>query len=207
MKQTKLLLFAFLLTATVSVRAQLTTITPATVQKSPGHYIGEKYGGGIVFFIYDKGEHGLIVNSINSGFEFGLNGSVPWYNGTAKFTGSIGDGLGAGAMNTAMIVAAQAGDKPGAGTLGTIGLFAARICADCSITVDGITYGDWYLPSKYELNLLYLQKDMVGGFEKAEYWSSSEYDASAAWYQNFDNGTTNYKWKGIQSNIRAIRAF
>ena len=25
------------------------------------HYIGESYGGGIVFYVYDNGQHGLIV--------------------------------------------------------------------------------------------------------------------------------------------------
>ena len=204
MKCIKLVLVAFLLTVTVSIEAQLTLTPVSGVQKLPGHYIGEKYGGGIVFYIYDKGEHGLIVTT-DPGIDFGLNGNRQWYNGTERFTGSIGDGLGSGIMNTAMIVAAQAGE--GNAGVGTFGMFAARSCADFSTTVGGITYGDWYLPSKYELNLLYLQKDMIGGFEKAKYWSSSEVDAHYAWYQNFADGIISYEWKGILNHIRAIRAF
>ena len=44
------------------------------------------------------------------------------------------------------------------------GNFAAKVCADYSIAAGGVTYGDLYLPSKYELNLLFLQHSVVGGF-------------------------------------------
>ena len=32
----------------------------------------------------------------------------------------------------------------------------------------------WYLPNKDELNLLYNQKNVVGGFANHDYWSSSD---------------------------------
>ena len=76
------------------------------------------------------------------------------------------DGVGAGKANTAIIIANQ-GYGDGA-------TYAARICNEYSVTVDGVTYGDWYLPSKFELNLLYLQKSVVGGFANNSYWSSTE---------------------------------
>jgi len=56
------------------------------------------------------------------------------------------------------------------------GTFASRICNEYSVTVGGVNYGDWYLPSKFELNLLYLQKTVVGGFASTYYWSSTESD-------------------------------
>jgi hypothetical protein len=84
-------------------------------------------------------------------------------------------------MNTAMIVATQMADNQS-------GNFAAQVCADYSVTMGGVTYGDWYLPSKYELNLLYQQEVVVGGFANSGYWSSSEYDALGAWFQFFSNG-------------------
>jgi hypothetical protein len=103
-------------------------------------------------------------------------------------------------MNTAMIVATQMADNQS-------GSFAAKVCADYSVTVGGVTYGDWYLPSKYELNLLYLQKTAVGGFASAYYWSSTEYPVYSAWIQFFDSGGQNYDVKYDTNYVRAIRAF
>ncbi len=158
------------------------------------HYIGESYGGGIVFYVYDNGQHGLIAPTADQ------YAGMQWYNGTDKYTGTTGDGLGAGAMNTAMIVATQMADLE-------TGNFAAKVCADYSVTVGGITYGDWYLPSKYELNLLFLQKDMVGGFATSTYWSSSEEDRSIAWTQSFSSGTPSSADKGNRFYVRAVRNF
>jgi hypothetical protein len=87
------------------------------------------------------------------------------------------------------------------------GIFAARICAIYTVTAGGITYGDWYLPSSHELNLLYLQKEVVGGFENDHYWSSSESVATAAYYQNFTSGFQGIEVKSNTNRVRAIRAF
>jgi hypothetical protein len=161
------------------------------------HYIGESYGGGIVFYVYDNGQHGLIAATADQ------SSGIQWYNGTYRFTGTTGDGLNAGAMNTAIIVASQMADNQS-------GNFAAKVCADYSVTIGGITYGDWYLPSKYELNLLYLQKAVVGGFANDFYWSSSEYDYSYygyAWFQYFSSGIQYYEDESSSFFVRAVRAF
>ena len=69
-------------------------------------------------------------------------------------------------------------------------------------------YDDWYLPNKYELNLLYDQQNAIGGFfEDLSYWSSTEYDVSIAWLQNFGNGNQLYLGKSITYYVRAVRAF
>ena len=161
------------------------------------HYIGERYGGGIVFYVYDNGQHGLIASTADQ--STGTN----WYflaNGFYPLTGSTGDGLNAGAMNTAMIVASQMDDSQIANP-------AAKLCADYSVTVNGITYGDWYLPSKYELNLLVLQHAIVGGFNNnSTYWSSTEFDGGNAWIQDINTIQINI-FKGSSSpRLRAIRA-
>ncbi|MFZ1259076.1 MAG: hypothetical protein WAQ93_01295, partial [Chitinophagaceae bacterium] len=85
---------------------------------------------------------------------------------------------------------------------------AAKLCADYSVTVNGITYGDWYLPSKYELNLLVLQHAIVGGFNNnSTYWSSTEFDGGNAWIQDINTIQINI-FKGSSSpRLRAIRAF
>ena len=158
------------------------------------HYIGESYGGGIVFYVYDNGQHGLISATADQ------NTAITWYNGTVRITGTSGDGLLAGVMNTAMLVVSQMADNQG-------GNFAAKVCADYSLTAGSVTYGDWYLPSKYELNLLYTQKIVVGGFSTGLYWSSSEGNSSQAWCQGFDAGAQANFNKSLACYVRAVRSF
>ena len=156
------------------------------------HFIGESYGGGVVYYIYDGGQHGLIIANNYS--------EVPWWNGTPRFTGTTGDGVNAGAMNTTLIVAAQYADNP------TTGNFAAKVCAD--FIAGG--FGDWYLPSKMELNLLFLQKDNLPGLSfipQWQYWSSTEFNATEAENQLFDSGTQQHNSKGFTGIARAVRSF
>ena len=74
-------------------------------------------------------------------------------------------------------------------------------------------YDDWFLPSKEELNKLYISRYAVGGYAAAEYWSSSDnYDATldsatAAWSQSFDTGVQRHMGKYNTFRVRAIRAF
>lgn len=158
------------------------------------HYIGEYYGGGIVFYVYDNGQHGLIAATTDLIFP------IEWYNDVNKITGSSSDGLGSGNMNTAIITAAQMPDN-------VVGNFAAKACADHTVTVGGVTYGDWYLPSKYELNLLYMQKSLVGGFADDDYWSSTEEGSDSAWFQYFVNGAQDTNSKDAANSVRPIRSF
>ena len=66
----------------------------------------------------------------------------------------------------------------------------------------------WYLPSKAELNLLYKQKAVVGGFASSGYWSSTESDSFNAWRQTFNsNGYQYVALKNAMLRVRAIRAF
>jgi len=157
------------------------------------HYISESYGGGIVFYVYDNGQHGLIAATADQ------STGIRWYGGSNTNTRARADGVGAGLKNTSIIIANQ-GPVDG-------NAFAATVCNEYSITVGGITYGDWYLPSKYELNLLYLQKDVVGGFANINYWSSSEYSSFDAWYQYFGLGAQYGSFKDAAYYVRAVRAF
>jgi hypothetical protein len=68
-------------------------------------------------------------------------------------------------------------------------------------------YKDWFLPSRDELNELYKQKTVVGGFAADGYWSSTESARHFAWYQYFVDG---YQYAFLKSNsiaVRAVRAF
>jgi hypothetical protein len=77
-------------------------------------------------------------------------------------------------------------------------------------------YSDWHLPSKEELNALYvnLKESGVGGFESNDYWSSgywssTEFNIYDAWLQYFRGGEqrNSDKYGSGRYNVRAVRAF
>lgn len=70
-------------------------------------------------------------------------------------------------------------------------------------------YGSgWRLPTKPELDQLYKNKDVVGGFTDYFYWSSTEDAAYDAWSQFFTNGRQSAAHgKDDTLRVRAVRAF
>ncbi len=180
----------------VTVTGAGTTASPYVVNATGATALttGQSYQGGVIFWLDATGQHGLIAATADQ------SRNKQWHNNTYRYTGTTGDGLYAGAMNTTMIVATQMADNQA-------GNFAAKVCADYSVTVDGVTYGDWYLPSKYELDLLYLQKNAVNGFSSGYYWSSTEGDSNYAWCKYFVNGYHSSGSKGDAYYVRAVRAF
>jgi len=149
--------------------------------------IGQRYGGGIIFYIDGTGQHGLISDTADqsTGAEWGCFGT---------FLGDTTTAMGTGQANTTTIV-------NGCATTG----IAARICDD--LVLKG--FSDWFLPSRDELNQMYLQRTLIGGFTDGYYWSSSEYDGSGnyAWFFNFGLGGPGASSKFVTSPVRAIRAF
>ena len=150
------------------------------------HSPGEHYGGGVVFYVYDGGLHGLVAAVSDQ------DPGVSWNNGVNTTTNAARTRLLSGQFNTGLIICSQ-----GAGN------FAAQRCAG----YEGGDFSDWYLPSLYELNLLYQQHTVVGGFSGASYWSSSEIDDAGAWAVDFATGTPQHVSKGAMVGVRAIRAF
>jgi len=183
----------------VTVTGAGTTASPYVVNAVSGGgatlAIGDSYQGGIIFWLDATGQHGLIATAVDQ------STSMRWYAGTYGTTRATGDGLFSGELNTSIIISSQV-------SIGDDGSdYAAQICNDLQITEGGKIYGDWYLPSKYELNLLYIQKTAVGGFASAYYWSSTEYSNYYAWNQSFVNGSQVYNDKYYTYYVRAIRAF
>jgi len=158
----------------------------------PVHYIGESFQGGTLFWLDATGQHGLIAGPYTIGGR--------WHNGTYRYTGSMGDGLYAGEMNTTLIIATQLADNP---TLN----FAAKMCADYSVNQNGVTYGDWYLPSRFELILLYMHKNAVSGLSNGFYWSSTEANGTSAFMMDFATGNQPSGDKAAGGNVRPIRSF
>jgi hypothetical protein len=117
---------------------------------------------------------------------------VPWFNGSYVVTGATGTGVGTGQANTVAIMSVQ-----GAGN------YAARLCDQLELN----GFSDWFLPSKDELNALFVQRELIGGFVDGFYWSSTEQGEGSAWEQAFNTGTQYYANKNFPIRIRAIRAF
>jgi hypothetical protein len=112
--------------------------------------------------------------------------------------GAGGTAIGTGKQNTLAIIAGDSASYK-----------AADECADYSIVNGGVTYDDWFLPSKDELNQMYvnLKSQGVGGFADNYYWSSSQYFDYTAWLQYFSNGSQSTDDKYDTHPVRAVRAF
>jgi hypothetical protein len=157
--------------------------------------VGDSYGGGIVAYILQSGDDGYDVN-----VQHGLIAAIAdaslkwkWSNIIDTSVGATGTAIGTGQANTTTIVG-QNDCTSG----------AAKLCDD--LTEGG--YSDWFLPSKDELNQLYLNQVVIGGFVDYSYWSSSEDTAIHAWAQGFDVVGPQYSSnKYVSLRVRAVRAF
>jgi hypothetical protein len=177
------------------------------------HKIGELYRGGIIFWLDETGEHGLIVSKsdINKGQ------GIQWRNGASgnKVTNARADGLGAGESNTNIIIAQQTIDQQ-------TGNFAALLTVKYRVQEDGDTpcpspdllsaacYGAWYLPSAHELALIRKNLSQQGlmHFMPDYYWSSTEANATTAWMQNFATGELIANKKdSTLGQVRAVSRF
>ena len=156
--------------------------------------IGESYQGGKIAYILQSGDLGFVAGETHGLIAATSDQStaIQWYNGSFTETAATNQGIGTGNTNTNTIIATQ-GE----------GSYAAQLCADL---VSG-GYSDWYLPSRAELNKLYLSRVEIGFDTDAYYWSSSEASTHYAWIQYFVDGGSASTNKGYLYRVRAIRTF
>ncbi len=169
------------------------------------YHIGDKGpAGGIVFFLSDNnGLHGLEAAPADSYSGWGC-----WdYGGannaiTHTTVATTSTAIGTGAANTVAIIAAC-----GSGERISISNPINAAATAIAYVLNG--FNDWYLPSKDELNLLYQQRNIVGGFFSNVYYSSSsEYDNLYVWGQYFfPTSSQDFSWKEMKKQVRPIRSF
>ena len=162
--------------------------------------IGQFTEGGIVFYIDNSGEHGLIaaMEDINNINEWGCLST--YVDGADKFI------LGSGYQNTLDIInfdcITELGDT--------------NTASELSVELIHNGFDDWYLPSRDELYYMYLnigkggigENYNVGMFSNSSYWSSTESNSFNAWTVNFTTGSSISMLKNTFSNqVRAIRSF
>lgn len=171
--------------------------------ESPGLSIGDMYAGGIIFYLDGSRQHGLVAKIDDE------PGTYLWTVDTVK-VGAFADGPHGGAFNQRMIFEGY----PGAMAP------AAQACDAVNINN---TYFDWYLPSRYELYLMYqtigpgapAPNTNIGNFADGGYWSSTEFQESGmlccAHYVDFKNSTTIFTEDNNKDDtsyrVRAVRAF
>lgn len=211
--ETKTAVVPPLTTYTITVTSQLLSVPYALHAKTAEtitvacatHYVGELYGGGVVFWVDQTGNHGLICSMIDKGVGIWTTAS---YQSTTVPGGALSDWDGQ--ANTNAIVA-----QAGAGITYAAGLCNAYTNADYGTGV----YSDWYLPSCSELNHLWnnlyqVQKTLdsdgnvaTTAITKNYYWSSTEDDDDMAWGIGFFNGTPDFFPKYYGKYVRAVRTF
>ena len=180
--------------------------TTVSVSNTSGNYkIGDTGpAGGIIF--YDKG-------SVSNGWRYleaapaSSEFNAEWGAYEKNVTGTQ-TGIGTGKENTQIVVRYL-------NSIGESGKAAQRCVA---LNIGG--KNDWFLPSKDELNLMYvnLHQKGLGDFGKGTnrtsyhnwgYWSSSQEDSSFsyAWNQYFYDGIQFSNYKDSTGRVRAVRAF
>jgi hypothetical protein len=158
--------------------------------------IGDAFQGGKIAYILQPTDPGYVTGQMHGLIAAPADRAtgLRWYNGTYVATGATGTALGTGLANSDAIVAAQ-------------GAPATGYAAGWARAYRGGGYTDWYLPSKDELNKLFLNQAAIGGFGPNYYWSSSEFDAGTAWTQAFDLSSQYAYAKNGPSYVRAVRSF
>lgn len=167
---------------------------------SVGTYCG---GGRIAGQIYEYGKNYTIVATLG-GCTSGTNPSCyggldnlkkTWNNGmTRDWNYVIATDMTDGLVNTNELARSSSPESP---------YYVAKYCVDMA----NQGKSDWYLPSKNELNMMYQNRSVIGGFVNETYWSSTSYAGvyNSAFVQYFGNGSQSSSDKNNYNHVRCIR--
>jgi len=180
----------FALSCTKENSVKTTTVTAQNSSKAvTTHFLGEAYGGGIIYWIDSATGTGLIAATENQ------HSGIAWSKDSSlKLIGAKGKTMGTGRKNTQKIIAAY-------GKEGTP--YAALLC----VNYRGGGYDDWFLPSREELYKMSVNKKYLDGLTGGNYWTSSERDSATAYLIHFHNNLKSNTSKNDTFHVRAIRTF
>lgn len=173
------------------------------------YQIGDFYQGGIIFWLDDTRQHGLIAAKMDANQSLGIQ----WQNGESgdKITNAGADGLYAGLSNTQLIIAQQTiDDQEGDFAALSARRFAVLEDGLSACTVLDVCYSNWYLPSLAELKLLRTNLFLhgIGDFSNGLYWSSTEMQVNQAQALDFTTGELALLDKAsTQARVRPIHSF
>ncbi len=125
---------------------------------SQGHYIGESFAGGVIFYLDETGQHGMVRSSETIG---------PYLYGCGDVNSNSDISFGSGPQNTANMVGSCSGLTTGATEV-------------LNYNMNG--FSDWFLPSKEELELVFQNSILTGVSSNVDglYLTSSQYVGD--WY-------------------------
>jgi hypothetical protein len=185
------------------------TITTATCAMGGACIVGDTGpGGGKVFYVHASGGTFACGATLASTCKYleaaPTSGTNAWTDASYAWSGNTTGAIGLNAQGTAV----------GSGYKNTEAMVAQNSTANRAGTITRAYRGpnnlsDWYLPSKDELNQLYIRRATVGGITTNYYWSSSELYSLETWYQDFttDVGRQTNQAKYQSYYVRPVRAF
>lgn len=161
--------------------------------------IGSAFGGGIVACLTSQGGMGNLITAVPNALP-----NVPWAPLPLVTTGATSATDGAGNTNTIVSV------------IGSDSAYAAGRCFNYQVDSEGNSpcrsgftcYTDWFLAATEQLDCLYNNKNAIGGFINAEYWTSTESNKNSARAISFDTGASpNRNKANFELRIRCVRSF
>ena len=167
-----------------------------TTPTLPTYEVGDLAEGGIVFYVDETGQHGLVAATEDNSqmWDWGCYG--------IEIIGANGIEIGTGLQNTLDITSGC--------------LTSGDIAANIALAYVSEGYNDWYLPSQNELIEMYNtigpngQDGNIGEFSTAGwsrfYWSSTEINHNKAFFLNFGSGSATAN-KYDNFSVRPIRSF
>jgi hypothetical protein len=196
------------------VTSRSTNCPPAPLYK-----IGDFAEGGVVIWLTEDGQHGLVAAITDAGT---ANETFQWQKvPLSKTEVSENDSLPFSTPNTpyGQYYGGYENQTNPTITDNLDNFPAFEAAANFTVTINGKLYNDWWLPCSRELSLMYTIQDKINQIANAKggtslkedvvYWSSREdkSDSNNAWGLYFFDGFQGIANKGNLYAVRCVRAF